>query len=300
MRPSGNVGKWELPRGNRSTPHLSRATRSCPQLPKRAILGAMSEAPGCQRFSVGSRLARVSPGLGESDMHVWSAGLDVTSASLGQFEATLAPDEHERIGRLHAEVDRRRAIASRGILRQILAGYAEESAPELRFAYSRAGKPELSGAADSRPVHFNTAHSGDLLLVAVGRVPSIGIDVERIRPIVRWERVARRAFSVEERREIEALPPEDREEAFITCWTRKEACVKAIGEGVWSAFDRFEVSAAPGRPAELRSVDGRRALAAGWSLYHLKPEAGFVGALAVRDGGLRSWNGTIQPLEAQP
>ncbi len=259
----------------------------------------MSEAPGYQRFSEGSRLARVSPGLGESDIHVWSAGLDVTSASLGQFEETLAPDERERIGRLHAEVDRRRAIASRGVLRQILAGYAEGSAPELRFAYSRAGKPELSDAADGEPVHFNTAHSGDLLLVAVGRVPSIGIDVERIRPIVRWERVARRAFSVREKREIEALPPEDREEAFITCWTRKEACVKAIGEGVWSAFDRFEVSVTPARPAELLSADGDPAAAAGWSLYHLEPEAGFVGALAVRDDGRRLWDGRIQRLEAQ-
>jgi 4'-phosphopantetheinyl transferase len=259
----------------------------------------MSDAPGYQRFSAGSRLARVGPGLSESEIHVWRAGLDVTSDRLVQFEETLAPDERERIGRLRAAIDRRRATVSRGALRHILAGYVGVPAAEIRFTYSPAGKPELSGTASGNVLHFNTAHSGDLLLVALGRVPSLGIDVESIRPIVRWERVARRTFSVDERREIEALPAEDREEAFITCWTRKEACVKAIGEGIWSAFARFEVSVTPARPAELLSVDGEPSAAAGWSLYHLEPEAGFVGALAVQDDGRRSWDGTIQRLEAR-
>lgn len=285
MRPSEKVGKWELSRGNRKTPHLTCAARSCPRPHVSAIFAPMSEAQGDPEEAV--------------DLRVWRAGLDVPLDRLVRLERTLAPDERERISRMRAELDRRRATASRGVLRQILAGCVGESAAELRFTYSPAGKPELSGAADGEPVHFNTAHSGDLLLVAVGRVPSLGIDVERVRPIVRWERVARRAFSVAERREIEALPREDQNEAFMICWTRKEACVKAIGEGVWSAFDRFEVSVTPARPAELLSVDGEPPTAAGWSLYHLEPEPGFVGALAVRDGGRRLWDGTIQRLEAQ-
>ncbi|MGB5675848.1 MAG: 4'-phosphopantetheinyl transferase superfamily protein [Gemmatimonadota bacterium] len=243
--------------------------------------------------------ASVSRGLGESEIHVWKANLDASDAQLEAFARTLGPDEEERVGRLHAEPDRLRATASRGLLRHILAGYAGIPTADLRFSYGPAGKPELVGAADSQPLYFNTAHSGDLLLVAVGRAPSLGVDVERIRPVARWERVARRAFSGEEMQRIEALPEESRDEAFITCWTRKEACVKAVGEGVWSGFNRFEVSVEPREPAEIRSVDGEAAAGADWSLYHLEPAPGFVGALAVHGTGWRLRTGTLQSLEPE-
>ena len=250
-------------------------------------------------FHTLARPDRLSVDFGDRDLHVWKADLDVPRDQLRQLERTLAPDERERFGRLRAEADRRRATASRGLLRHILAGYVGRPPAELCFAYGPAGKPELSGSADGESLHFNTAHTGDLLLVALGRVPSLGIDVERIRPIVRWERVARRAYSEEERLQIEALPPEKRSEAFITCWTRKEACVKAVGEGVWSAFSRFEVSPTPGEPAVVQSIDGEPAAGADWSLYHLEPAPGFVGALAVHGTGWRLWSGTLQSLEAE-
>ena len=239
-----------------------------------------------------------STDLGASDIHVWKADLDLSRDAFGRLEQSLSPDERERFGRLRAEPDRLRATASRGLLRYILAGYAGEPAAELGFTYGPAGKPQLAEVASGEPLHFNTAHSGDLLLVAVGRAPSLGIDVERIRPIVRRERVARRAFSAEERRQIEALSHDLRDEAFISCWTRKEACVKAVGEGVWSAFGRFEVSVEPGEPATVKSVDGEAATGADWSLYHIEPAPGFVGAVAVPGTGWRLWTGTLQPVEA--
>ena len=239
-----------------------------------------------------------STDLGAADIHVWKAGLDLSRDVLGRLERTLSPDERERIGRLRSEPDRLRATASRGLLRYILSGYAGEPAAELRFAYGPAGKPELAEAASGEPIRFNTAHSGDLLLVAVGRAPSLGVDVERIRPIVRWERVAGRAFSGGEITRIKSIPRESRDEAFVTCWTRKEACVKAIGEGVWSAFGRFEVSVEPGEPAVVMSVDGEAAAGADWSLVHLEPAPGFVGAVAVRGTGWRLWTGTLRPVEA--
>lgn len=250
-------------------------------------------------FRAVSRLDAPGADLGDSDLHVWKAGLDGSRERLGQLDRNLAPDERERIGRLRSEADRRRATASRGILRYVLAGYAGRPAAELLFNYGPAGKPSLSGTADGASLHFNTAHSGDLLLIAVGRVPFLGVDVERIRPIIRWERVARRALTADERQRIEALPRDSRAEAFITCWTRKEALVKAVGEGVWSAFGRFEVSVRSGEPAEVRSVDGDPAAGADWSLYHLEPAPGFVGALAVRGTGCRLWTGALQPLEAE-
>ena len=247
-----------------------------------------------------SRPQFASTDLGDCDIHVWKTRLDLSRDALGRLERSLSPDERRRFGRLRAEPDRLRATASRGLLRHILAGYAGRPAEELVFTYGLAGKPELSEAASGGTLRFNTAHSGDLLLVAVGQASSLGIDVERIRPIVRRERVARRAFSAEERRQIEALPHDLRDEAFITCWTRKEASVKAVGEGVWSAFGRFEVSLEPGEPALVRSVDGEAAAGAEWSLFHLEPAPGFVGAVAVQGTGWRLWTGTLQPGEASP
>ncbi|NNK47342.1 MAG: 4'-phosphopantetheinyl transferase superfamily protein [Gemmatimonadetes bacterium] len=239
-----------------------------------------------------------SAGFGRRDLHVWKADLDASPGRLARFEQTLGPDERARIGRLRAEADRRRATASRGLLRHVLSEYAGIPAAELRFAYGPAGKPELTESADGASLYFNTAHSGDVLLVAVGRA-SLGVDVERVRPIARWERVARRAFSENEMRQIQALPPELRSEAFITCWTRKEACVKAVGEGVWSAFGRFEVSVTPGQPAKVLSVDGAPALAADWSLYHLELVPHFVGALAIRGTGWQLRVSTLRPAEAR-
>ena len=266
--------------------------RDCPDPPNRAILGAMSDA-----HRVLSWPASISPDFGESDIHVWLAGLDVTRASLASLERTLSPDERQRIARLRAESDRLRATTSRGLLRHILAGYAGKPAAALRFDYGPGGKPELQEVTSSPSLHFNTAHSGDWLLVAVARARPLGVDIERIRPIVRWERVARRAFSAKERLDIEVLAPDERPAAFITGWTRKEACVKAVGEGVWSAFSRFEVSVKPGEPAAVRSVDGEPAAATDWSMFHLEPAPGFVGALAVQGTGWRLRTGTFQSPE---
>ncbi len=237
--------------------------------------------------------------LGEPDIHLWRARLDVPRERLEHLERSLTPGERERIASLRSDSDRRRATASRGLLRLVLSGYAGRPVAALRFDYGRAGKPALRAASLDEPVHFNTTHSGDLMLVAVGRPSSLGIDVERIRPIARAERVAARAYSEGERRRIEDLPPEVRIEAFVTCWTRKEACVKALGLGVWSAFSRFEVSVEPGSPARLLAVDGIASGAEDWSLVHLDPAPGFVGALAVRGRGWRFSAGTLDSSEAE-
>jgi 4'-phosphopantetheinyl transferase len=250
-------------------------------------------------FHTLSRPHGLSADLGESDIHVWKARLDVPRERLAQLERTLSPGERQRAASRRVEADRRRATASRGLLRHVLAAYSGGAAAELRLTYGPAGKPRMPAAASDEPLHFNTAHSGDVLLIAIGRIPSLGIDVERIRPIARFENVARRAFSDEERMRIQALAPHQRTEAFITCWTRKEACVKAVGEGVWSAFRRFEVSVEPGKAAAVLTADGDSAAAADWSLYHLEPAPGHVGALAVRGRGWRVSAGTLDSPRAE-
>lgn len=238
-------------------------------------------------------------GLGDRAIHVWQARLDLPYESVARLERALTVAERGRIGALRSEVDRRRATTSRGLQRYILAGYAGGSAPDLRFGRGPGGKPEIESDSGDRPLHFNASHSGELLLVAVARAPCLGVDVERIRAVPRAERVGRRAFTESERRRIRDLPHEQRTESFITCWTRKEACVKALGEGVWSAFDRFEVTVDPRRAAEIVAVDGDRQAATEWSLYDLRPASGYVGALAVKGTDRDVSGGTFDPSEVR-
>lgn len=215
------------------------------------------------------------------------------AARLGRI---LDPAERRRIEQLRSPSDRLRAAASRGLVRQLLAGYTGGSPADIRLHFGPTGKPEVVLPPGTAPLHFNSTHSGDVLLIAVGRVPTMGIDVERVRPVARLDRVARRAFSADERQQILSLPPDERSRAFLTCWTRKEACVKAVGSGVWSGFDRFEVSVGPREPAVL-SVAGVASAAARWSLYHLEPAPGYLGALAVRGTGFRLSGGELDCQE---
>ena len=117
----------------------------------------------------------------------------------------------------------------------------------------------------------------------------LGIDIEKIRPQVAFEGIESRYFSPKERAELETLPLDLRPEGFFLCWTRKEAYVKARGEGLKVPLESFSVSLTPGKPAVLRSSDEER-----WSLYSLDPATGFVAALVVEGRGHRlqfwEWN----------
>lgn len=275
-------------------------------------MGAMSEAPGCppvplhvernaalklRQFHVLSKPAAASLTLTECDLHVWRARLDIPPDRVEHLRRGLAPAELRQIAHLRGPRDRQRAAASRGLVRQVLAEYVGRPAADLVLRFGRAGRPELEPGSGAARLHFNSTHSGDLLLIAVGRVPVLGIDVERIRPIARLEGVARRAFSDEEYGRIMSLSADARNEAFLACWTRKEACAKAVGQGVWSGFGRFEVSVGSTTPALVLTVDGDAEEAKPWNLYHLEPAKGYLGALAVRGAGFRVSGGTLDSLE---
>ncbi|HTS12529.1 MAG TPA: 4'-phosphopantetheinyl transferase superfamily protein [Candidatus Limnocylindrales bacterium] len=138
------------------------------------------------------------------------------------------------------------------------------------------------------PLCFNLSHSHGLALVAICREREVGVDVELIRPEFGGEEIARRYFSQREVDELKRLPPELQAEGFFLCWTRKEAYIKAKGDGLHIPLDSFDVSLTPGLPPLLNSADGFR-----WSLRSLAPGAGYVGAVVSegRDWKLRllSW-----------
>jgi len=207
---------------------------------------------------------------------------------------TLTLDERARARRFRFPRDRDRFIVARGVLRAILGRYLGVDPGRLRFRYSPYGKPALAGPFEDEGIRFNLAHSQGIALYAVSRGREVGIDVEYVRADLADERIAERFFSPREVATLRAVPAEQRREAFFHCWTRKEAYVKARGEGLSLPLDQFDVSLAPGEPAALLSTPGDPPEVTRWSLQALNPGPGYVAALAVEGNGwrLRCWQWT--------
>ena len=223
--------------------------------------------------------------LREDEIHLWSADLNPPARMIRALSASLSPDETKRAGGFLFERDRRRYRVSRGLLRTLLSGYTDVPAHRLRFTYGRRGKPQLLD--DSPDLHFNLSHSADLVVLAFTSTHPLGVDIEHLRPVPDAESIAKRYFSPGEYKAFRRLPPDRRQEAFFNCWTRKEAYIKAVGDGLSVPLDRFEVTIPPGEPAKMLALDGHSEKAAEWSLYHLKPMQDYVGALAIPAGGWR-------------
>ena len=223
----------------------------------------------------------------ERDAHVFSAPLDVPVKRLEQLVRWLSGDELLRAKRFQIERDRRRFIAGRGTLREILGALLNSHPTSLVFAYSEFGKPQIASPVPAQSFHFSMAHSDSIAVYATAK-HELGVDVERLRAMDDAEQVAWRFFSAREKRCLRALPAEQRREAFFHCWTRKEAYLKAIGSGLDDCLDQIEVSLAPGEAAALLGVPDD---SQPWLLHALVPAAEFVGALAIQpqDSRVNCW-----------
>lgn len=217
--------------------------------------------------------------LSSGEVHIWRASLDQPAERVQRLGQTLSGDERSRAERFHFERDRLHFIAARGLLRAILGRYSGLEPGQLRFCYGLRGKPALAEAPDGGRLYFNLAHSHGLALYAITREGAIGVDLEYVRHIPEAEQMAERFFSALERDVLRSLPPSQRQVAFFNCWTRKEAYIKAIGDGLLHPLDQFDVSLAPGEPARLLSVAGQED--SHWFIQALTPAPGYVAAVAI-------------------
>jgi 4'-phosphopantetheinyl transferase len=216
---------------------------------------------------------------------VWSASLEPPAPLEAHLWGCLSPDERERAERFVFPRDRQRFAAGRAFLRLLLAQYLGAEPRSLRFSYGPNGKPAL--ADDRTNLHFNLAHSGPLAVCALARGPELGVDLEQVRPIEDAEAVARSSFSPGEVQRLEALPEPARLRAFYEAWTRKEAFLKALGDGLARPLDSFEVSLGPGEDPRLLRTLGDPEEAERYSLHDLEPETGYLGAIAIPG---KSWH----------
>jgi 4'-phosphopantetheinyl transferase len=220
---------------------------------------------------------------GAITIDVWTWPLDVGAAERERLARFLSDDEAARAGRYHFARDRERHVVARGRLREILGARVSSAPGLLEFAYSAHGKPTL--AAPRQAPHFNLSHSHGLAALAVCDGTELGLDIEAILPLE--EDIAGRFFSSSEVRALRALPEADRLPGFYRCWTRKEAVLKSLGDGLSRALDSFDVSLSARAPARIERMDGEPDAPRTWTLIHVDPAEEFVGAIALRSGGVR-------------
>jgi 4'-phosphopantetheinyl transferase len=221
--------------------------------------------------------------LGATDVHVWAACLDLPSETLVRLASILSQDESQRADRFRFDTHRNRFIAARAILRSLLGTYLRSAADALQFEYGPNGKPTLAAPFVESGLSFNLAHSEDLALIAVTRLGPIGVDVEQSRPVTDVDELVARFFSPRETALFQTLPTSQKNAAFFNLWTRKEAWLKATGEGIAHSLNRIEVTFLPGKPAQLLGLPETPGSKSDWALRELIPATGFVGAVALPD-----------------
>lgn len=221
-------------------------------------------------------------GLAEDEVHVWRVGLE---RPFDPFLPLLSVAERERAARFHFARDRQRYVVGRGVVRTVLGRYLGADPAALVLDVTKFGKPFLVGQA----LAFNLSHSRDVGLLAVCRSSVVGVDVEEKRPLSNLLSLAAHVFSPTELETLHTLPPAQQIEAFFNGWTRKEAFIKAIGEGFSYPLTTFDVTLLPQEPAKIVQVGGSAVAAAQWSLHLLPPLPGFASALVLKAGKWRLW-----------
>jgi 4'-phosphopantetheinyl transferase len=215
------------------------------------------------------------------EIHVWRVSLAQTESCLQSLQQTLSTDERTKADRFRFPKDRSQFIVSRGALRAILSRYLNISSHILRFDYNPYGKPSLTVAQGGNTLRFNLSHSRGMALIAITKNRDIGVDIEGINPNFSCLEIAEKFFSPLENSVLRSLPEHLHPTAFFTCWTRKEAYIKAVGKGLSIPLNQFDVSLAPGEPAALLNVEGNPEEASKWSLIELFPSSDMVAAVAV-------------------
>lgn len=197
----------------------------------------------------------------------------------------LSAQERERADRFVFKPDRNRFVVARAGLRHLLGerlGLAPES---VQFSYGKFGKPALVNQPDGADLRFNVSHSRDLVLYALSDGREIGVDVEAIAAMEDRDDVATHCFSKAEQDAYLALAESDRTKGFFNCWTRKEALVKAIGDGLSIPLDGFDVTLTPGEPAKILSLGSTPGHECGWEMHAFTPKPGFAAAVVIEQPG---------------
>jgi 4'-phosphopantetheinyl transferase len=213
-------------------------------------------------------------------VHLWQRRVHASGAEVSACYRLLSSEEQERARRFLVERARNEFVLTRGTLRSLLARYLGSTPQEVRFRYAVRGKPALEGGSD---LSFNVSHTDGLALMAFVKRRAIGVDVENLDRKIEAERLAERFFSERERQALRPLRRDELQAAFFRCWTRKEAYIKAKGDGLSLPLHQFDVSIAECDRDALLATQPDPTEAARWTVCDVPMGSGYVAAVAVAE-----------------
>jgi 4'-phosphopantetheinyl transferase len=242
--------------------------------------------------SVAERIRASAVPLATDTVHVWALRQQPEAALTADWHAYLTVDEIARAARFKFSPDAWRFCLARALLRIVLASYVRCQPHELKFGSKGRDKPLL---LDDGQLQFNLSRRDSMVLIGVTQQREIGVDIERLRHDFEVETIAQQFFSAAEQAVVAELPVAHRAQAFFNCWTRKEAFLKATGEGLFRQLDTFDVSLRPGESARLLATRPDTGEAARWEFMLPDPGPGYVAAVIVENGPvpLRYWQAPL-------
>jgi 4'-phosphopantetheinyl transferase len=218
--------------------------------------------------------------ISADETHVWLLSCRQPRSMLDEFWQLLDKAERLRANRFHFDRDRDRFIASRAQVRRVLAEYLCCAPAEIAYDLAERGKPRLAEQHASS-IRFNQSISGDWAVLALAPGRELGVDIERIDSLRADREMVNGFFAPGEVCALEALQEDQWLPGFFNCWARKEAFIKATGEGLSRPLDSFEVSIAPQQPPSLLSVQGYEDASDHWRMAELAEVPGYASALVV-------------------
>jgi 4'-phosphopantetheinyl transferase len=235
--------------------------------------------------------------LSGNELHVWRASLDLSPAVRERFQDTLNLDEKKRAERFLIPEARERFVAARGILRELLGAYIGVEARRVGLTYGAEGKPSLAPEHNSK-VCFNLSHSHGMGLFAFAKDHEVGADIEHIKKEIRGIDIASHFFSKDEIAALTELPPNRVDEAFFGCWTRKEAYVKAHGQGLSFPLRNFTVEFSK----QIQVLQDEAGVS--WSCYAVEAAPGFACAVVAEGKNwslkYREWSAGLKSVAVAP
>ena len=227
--------------------------------------------------------------LSKDHVDIWLCDLKQLSSDINNFYSILSEDERERTDKLKVEDKKQQYIITRGALRQRLGLLTKIDPQDFIFDYLEHGKPVLANNPQFADMTFNVSHSHDLALIAITQEQNIGIDIEKINRELKHDELVSRFFSKVEQTEFQTIPEANRAKAFCACWSRKEAFIKAIGDGVSYGLDTFDVTVDPEN--QTPEINLHKPSEDTWSALNLPINDEYMACL-VSDGGslsVRYW-----------
>ena len=217
----------------------------------------------------------------DKQVHGWYANASkVNTDTVRSLLRLLSDEERHRATRYRFLNDQHGFVFRRGLLRCLLGSYLERDPASVQIRYNDFGKPNIPDENIENSLQFNLSHSNEYVLYAFTRIGRIGVDIECLRPLRGMNAIAKAFFSDSENAGLDQLTVIAKQKAFYRCWTRKEAFVKAIGEGL-SHLDTIGGAVLPGKQSEINTIEWNYRANGKWSLQSFDAIPGYTAAIAV-------------------